>query len=35
MSSIMIKQLYRSTEEYINKNIKVSGWVKTERTSRY
>ena len=34
MSSILIKQLYRSTEDYINKNIKVSGWVKTERTSK-
>lgn len=34
MSSIMIKQLYRSTEEYLNRNIKVSGWVKTERTSK-
>lgn len=34
MSSIMIKQLYRSTGEYLNKNIMVSGWVKTERTSK-
>lgn len=34
MSSIIIKQLYRSTGEYLNKNIKVSGWVKTERTSK-
>lgn len=34
MSSVMIKQLYRSAEEYLNKNIKVSGWVKTERTSK-
>lgn len=34
MSSVMIKQLYRSTGEYINKSIKVSGWVKTERTSK-
>jgi len=34
MSSIPIKQLYRNTEDYINKNIKVSGWVKTERTSK-
>ncbi len=34
MSSTMIKQLYRSTGEYLNKNIKVSGWVKTERTSK-
>lgn len=34
MSSIMIKQLYRRTGEYLNKNIRVSGWVKTERTSK-
>jgi len=34
MSSIMIKQLYRSAGEYLNKNIKVSGWVKTQRTSK-
>jgi len=34
MSIIPIKQLYRSTEDYINKKIKVSGWVKTERTSK-
>lgn len=34
MSSVMIKQLYRSMGEYINKSIKVSGWVKTERTSK-
>jgi asparaginyl-tRNA synthetase len=34
MSSTMIKQLYRSTGEYLNKNIMVSGWVKTERTSK-
>ncbi|HYE83931.1 MAG TPA: asparagine--tRNA ligase [Clostridia bacterium] len=34
MSSIMIKQLYRNAGEYLNKNIKISGWVKTERTSK-
>jgi asparaginyl-tRNA synthetase len=34
MSSIMIKQLYRSSGDYLNKKIKVSGWVKTERTSK-
>ena len=34
MSSIMIKQLYRNAGAYLNKNIKVSGWVKTERTSK-
>lgn len=34
MSSIMIRHLYRSSGEYLNKSIKVSGWVKTERTSK-
>jgi asparaginyl-tRNA synthetase len=34
MSSTTVRQLYRSTGEYLNKNIKVSGWVKTERTSK-
>ena len=34
MSSIMIKQLYRCSGEYLNKTIRVSGWVKTERTSK-
>ncbi|MGE5677720.1 MAG: asparagine--tRNA ligase [Pseudomonadota bacterium] len=30
----MVKQLYRSSGDYINKKIEVSGWVKTERTSK-
>ncbi|HWR62379.1 MAG TPA: asparagine--tRNA ligase, partial [Clostridia bacterium] len=34
MSSIMIKQLYRNSADYLNKHIRVSGWVKTERTSK-
>lgn len=34
MDSVMIKNLYRNSEEYIRKRIKVSGWVKTERTSK-
>lgn len=34
MDNVMIKQLYRNTGEYLGKNIKVSGWVKTERTSK-
>lgn len=34
MNSTLIKQLYRNTEEYLNNNISVSGWVKTERTSK-
>lgn len=34
MSSVMIKQLYRNSADYLNKHIMVSGWVKTERTSK-
>lgn len=34
MNSIMIKQLYKNPGDYLNKNIIVSGWVKTERTSK-
>lgn len=34
MSLIMIKSLYRSTPEYLNKNITVSGWVRTARSSK-
>jgi asparaginyl-tRNA synthetase len=34
MNSIMIKQLYKNPGDYLNKNITVSGWVKTERTSK-
>lgn len=34
MSSIMIKQLYRNSAEYLGKKVRVSGWVKTERTSK-
>jgi asparaginyl-tRNA synthetase len=30
----MIKQLYKNPGDYLNKNITVSGWVKTERTSK-
>jgi len=30
----MIKQLYRNSADYLNKHIMVSGWVKTERTSK-
>jgi len=34
MSLIMIKSLYRSTPEYLNKKITVSGWVRTARSSK-
>ena len=31
---ILIKDLYRNTKDYIEKNVKVSGWVKTIRDSK-
>lgn len=32
--SLKIKQLYRSAEEYLDKEISVSGWIKTVRDSK-
>ncbi|MFZ4631830.1 MAG: asparagine--tRNA ligase [Patescibacteria group bacterium] len=34
MSKIIIKSLYRETEKYLGKNILVSGWVRTSRSSK-
>ncbi len=34
MKKVLIKQLYRQTEEHINNNIEVAGWVKTVRVSK-
>jgi asparaginyl-tRNA synthetase len=34
MSKILVKQLYRETAQYLNKEIKVSGWVRTARSSK-
>ncbi len=34
MSKILIKSLYRETQEYLGKNILVSGWVRTSRSSK-
>ncbi len=34
MSKILIKSLYRDTKEYLGKNILVSGWVRTSRSSK-
>ncbi|HOV26846.1 MAG TPA: asparagine--tRNA ligase [Pseudobacteroides sp.] len=34
MKSTMIKSLYRQTQDYVNKDITVSGWVKTLRDSK-
>jgi len=34
MSYTLIKSLYRSTPEYLNKTITVAGWVRTARSSK-
>lgn len=34
MKSILVKELYRNTNEYIDKEITISGWVKTVRNSK-
>ena len=34
MKSVLVKELYRNTNEYIDKEITVSGWVKTVRNSK-
>ena len=34
MKNILIKDLYRNTDMYSEKEIKVSGWVKTVRDSK-
>ena len=33
-NNILIKDLYRNTENYLNKSIQISGWVKTVRDSK-
>lgn len=33
MSKILVKQLYRESSEFLNKEIMVSGWVRTARSS--
>ena len=32
--NILIKDLYRNTDSYLEKDIKISGWVKTVRDSK-
>lgn len=32
--NILIKDLYRNTNTYLEKDIKISGWVKTVRDSK-
>lgn len=34
MKKTLIKQLYRESEKFINKDITVAGWIRTERTSK-
>jgi asparaginyl-tRNA synthetase len=34
MENVTVKQIFRETESYLNKEIKVSGWVRTIRDSR-
>ena len=34
MENVDIKSLYRDTDNYINKEIKISGWVRTVRDSK-
>lgn len=34
MKKILIKQLYREKEKFINKEITVAGWIRTKRTSK-
>lgn len=34
MENIMVKELYRKTEQFIGKEVKLSGWVRTVRDSK-
>lgn len=34
MNKISIKQLYREPEKFLNKDIVIAGWIRTERTSK-
>ena len=34
MKNILVKDLYREAEKYIDKDVQVSGWVKTVRNSK-
>lgn len=34
MEKLVIKDLYRNTDQYINKEITLEGWVKTVRDSK-
>ena len=34
MKAILVKDIYRNTEEYVDKTITISGWVRTLRASK-
>ena len=34
MSSVLIKDLYRNKEKFFEKEIQVSGWIRTVRDSK-
>ncbi len=34
MTSVMIKDIYRQTEKYLDKEVKISGWIRTVRASK-
>ena len=34
MESVLVKKLYRQTDDYIDKTVKISGWVRTVRNSK-
>lgn len=34
MESILVKKLYRETDSYVGKKVKISGWVRTIRDSK-
>ena len=34
MENTLVKDLYRNTKNYINKEVQVSGWVRTVRDSK-
>ncbi|SHH82839.1 asparaginyl-tRNA synthetase [Caloranaerobacter azorensis DSM 13643] len=34
MKSVLVKEIYRNTEKYIDENVVVSGWVRTIRSSK-
>ena len=34
MEKLIIKNLYRNTDEYIEKNVTLEGWVRTVRASK-